>query len=57
MAGSSFNHLLGCLSFSLYNLFFNASRIMPFARLACPLALGCATEMYLTTIPLSSQKF
>jgi hypothetical protein len=41
----------------MYNLFFNASRIISFAHSAYPLALGCATETYLTTMPLSSQKF
>jgi hypothetical protein len=42
------------LSFSLYNPFFNASRIMPLALLTYPLALGCATDTYFTTMLLSS---
>jgi hypothetical protein len=53
---NSLSHLPGALSFSLYNLFFNASRIMPLALSTYPLALGCATDMHFTTILLSSQK-
>jgi hypothetical protein len=56
MAGNSLIHRPGALSFSLYILFFNASKIIPLARSTCPLALGCATETYFTTMLRSSQK-
>jgi hypothetical protein len=36
---NSLSHLLGALSFALYNLFFSTSRIMPLALSTCPLAL------------------